>query len=225
MQGVLLKVAPVVCLLCVCLWAWGPSSSPAGTASENRCLHRIFGFASAVANWGGCRTCSLGKIIPTFCENPCNWRMNNVRGLKYETSCMVGLALKPENSFNIPSYYLEAFLGSCQCWVSLAIGLEKKTFISPPSWGNLSRTGDLIYVFQLAGRQRYKNSKQPFPHTHTEYYIHDCKYSWKQFEWFLQRLNLINYWQRLPSQCCGLANMARMPFWDYYPQLLPTSWQ
>ena len=62
-------------------------------------------------------------------------------------------------------------------------------------------------------------------HTHTEYYIHDCKYCWKQFEWFLQRLNLINYWQRLPSQCCGLANMARMPFWDYYPQSLPTSWQ
>ena len=167
MQGVLLKVAPVVCLLCVCLWAWGPSSSSAGTASENRCLHRIFGFASAVANWGGCRTCSLGKIIPNFCENPCKSRMNNVRGLKYETSCMVELALKPENSFNIPSFYLEAFLGSCQCWVSLAIGLEKKTFISPTSWGNLSKTGDLIYVFQLAWRQRNKNSKQQFPHTHT----------------------------------------------------------
>ena len=167
MQGVLLKVAPVVCLLCVCLWAWGPSSSSAGTASENRCLHRIFGFASAVANWGGCRTCSLGKIIPNFCENPCKSRMNNVRGLKYETSCMVELALKPENSFNIPSFYLEAFLGSCQSWVSLAIGLEKKTFISPTSWGNLSKTGDLIYVFQLAWRQRNKNSKQQFSHTHT----------------------------------------------------------
>ena len=172
MQGVLLKVAPVVCLLCVCLWAWGPSSSSAGTASENRCLHRIFGFASAVANWGGCRTCSLGKIIPNFCENPCKSRMNNVRGLKYETSCMVELALKPENSFNIPSFYLEAFLGSCQCWVSLAIGRKRK----PSPLQHLGETLENRWL-DLRFPTCVKTKKQEFKttiFTHTHWIL----YSW-----------------------------------------------